>query len=57
MKQYKTKTIYTDPVGERLLEGEAFLIKKLYTERNLELWKVEFVTTGFVCNRFIKRKL
>lgn len=56
MKKYKKIMIYTDPVGQRLKEGEAYLIKKLWEEKDLEFWKVEFVTDGFRCNRFIKKR-
>ena len=57
MKKYKTVLIYTDPIKKFDLEGEAYLVKKIWEEKDLEYWKVEFVNDGHRCLRFIKKEL
>lgn len=49
--------IYTDPIRKIDFEGEAYLIKKIWEEKDLEYWKVEFVNDGHRCLRFIRKDL
>ena len=56
MKILRTVPIYTDPSTRMCFEGEAYLIKKLWTHECIEFWKVEFAHDGHRCHRAIARK-
>ena len=52
--------IYTDPETKSKKEGEAKLLKLLETQipgykKNMEYWKVKFLSDGFICDRFISK--
>lgn len=50
------KDIYNHtPSGKPVLEGKAKLRKHWLTEQDMEYWEVQFVTDGFVADRWIKR--
>jgi len=50
--------IYTDPLTEERVEGEAELLKDLNlgAEGALEFWRVRFLDDGFEASRLVKRK-
>ena len=52
--------IYTDPVNEKMPEGEAMLLFNIYEKPlgevrggSAEMWKVKFLETGIIANRII----
>ena len=53
----QTVMIYQDPVTEQRPEGKAVLVKALdsqYWKNNMEYWRVQFLSDGFIVPRFIR---
>lgn len=57
MKKGDIVEIYEQPLSETGNEGKAKLIRsvKLWQE-GMEIWRVEFLSDGFICDRAIKNK-
>lgn len=43
------------PSGKEVLEGKAKLRRHWSTEQSMEYWEVQFVSDGFVADRWIKK--
>jgi len=57
MKKDDIVEIYEQPLTETKLEGKAKLISLIRgLNVGIELWRVKFLSDGYICNRAIKVK-